>query len=210
MTTYIKKWPLSIVAGLLIPVSGFTAVTAEGNPQRDARPIMPSNGSDTKPQPSPNMPKPRTVDREHSAREAYCAAVREDLANREAALDKLELKQLATAVDTQLTELEKRIASHKEWLAKREEFSVRLQDSLIQIYAKMQAESAAPRLSAMPDTTAASILLGLDTRQASAILSEMEALKAAHISSLVAAAADVGGIKPRASAPQARQATQAP
>ena len=87
--------------------------------------------------------------------------------------------------------LEAKTAEYQKWLARRDEFSKRAQETVVTIYARMKPEAAAAQLVAMDEETAAAVLTKLDPRNASAILSEMEATQAARLAATIAGAANV-------------------
>ncbi len=64
-------------------------------------------------------------------------------------------------------------------MAKREEFTAHATKSLVQIYGKMKPDAAAAQLMAMDEFVAAAIMSKLSTKDASLIMAEMEAAKAA-------------------------------
>ena len=124
--------------------------------------------------------------------DGYCKAIAEIAAKRRDSAEKEELAQLAIRVEDRMVLLEQRIASLKEWVAKREALVARAKDAVSQIYGRMTAEAAALQLLAMPENTAAAVIYKLETKQASAIMAEMDATKAARLSSIIAAIGEVG------------------
>ena len=92
-------------------------------------------------------------------------------------------------VNGRIAELEKRKAEHEEWVRRREEFAKRATDSLVEIYATMKPEAAASRLSELNLELAASLLLAITPRQASAILNEMDEKIAADLTGIMSASA---------------------
>ena len=87
--------------------------------------------------------------------------------------------------------LEAKTAEYQRWLARRDEFSKKAQESVVTIYARMKPDAAAAQLVAMDEETAAAVLTKLDPRNASAILNEMEATQAARLTATIGGAANV-------------------
>ena len=78
-------------------------------------------------------------------------------------------------------------ASARDWIARRDEAMKAVNDDVVAIYAKMEAESAARQLSTMDDRTAVAILGRMKPNAAAAIFSEMQADRAGRLSTLIAA-----------------------
>jgi hypothetical protein len=124
--------------------------------------------------------------------DGYCRAIAEIAAKRHDSAEKDGLAQLAVRVEDRMVLLDQKIASLKEWVAKRDALVARAKDAVSQIYGRMTAEAAALQLLAMPENTAAAVIYKLETKQASAIMAEMDATKAARLSSIIAAIGEVG------------------
>jgi flagellar motility protein MotE (MotC chaperone) len=77
--------------------------------------------------------------------------------------------------------LDAKRAEYLEWLRKRDEAMKLAEDNVVAIYAKMRPEAAASQLSAMDDAMAAAVLTKLTSRNAGAILNEMEPGRAARL-----------------------------
>jgi flagellar motility protein MotE (MotC chaperone) len=73
----------------------------------------------------------------------------------------------------------------------REEFTAHATGSLVQIYGKMKPEAAAAQLMAMDELVAAAIMSKLSPKATSLILAEMEAVKAARLSAVIAGAGEI-------------------
>jgi len=61
----------------------------------------------------------------------------------------------------------------------------------VQIYGKMNPDAAAAQLMAMDEFVAAAIMSKLSTKDASLIMAEMEAAKAARLSAVIAGAGEI-------------------
>ena len=137
-----------------------------------------------------------------NAPQDYCSAVQERISRAQFDKQHQELQDLAKSIAQQITALEERTAVLKEWIGKRDAYVQSAQDSLVQIYARMQQEAAASQLASMPEPTAAAILMKMETKRASAILGDMEAAKAGRVTAIIASIGDTSGL--------ARSAADAP
>jgi flagellar motility protein MotE (MotC chaperone) len=100
--------------------------------------------------------------------------------------------ELEQQIDKRIAALEARIAEHKEWLGKRQEFARKVGDGLVQVFTKLKPEAAAQQIAVMDEQLAAALLVKLDAKVASALLSEVPAAKAARLSTMFATVAGVG------------------
>ncbi|WP_374254737.1 MotE family protein, partial [Xanthobacter sp.] len=82
-----------------------------------------------------------------------------------------------------LAQLEAKRAEYQEWLARREAFLKKADESLIAVVSQMRPDAAAAQLAAMNEDMAAAVLARLSPRVASAILNESEPARAARLTS---------------------------
>lgn len=94
-------------------------------------------------------------------------------------------------------ELEARIAEHRQWMLQRQQVLNQAGSALVQMFARMRPEAAAQQLAIMDETVAAVLLMKLEPKSSSALLSEMQPSRAARITAIIAAAADISP-RPRA------------
>lgn len=134
---------------------------------------------------------------ETAAAKQYCINIADAAADAKFAWQKKVLTELSEDLDKRREMLEAKTAEYQKWLARRDEFVKRAQETLVVIYARMKAESAAKQLAAMDEETAAAVIIKLDARVASAILNEMEPTQAARLTGTIAGA---GRVAPGASA----------
>jgi flagellar motility protein MotE (MotC chaperone) len=134
--------------------------------------------------PKPPVPGPDKV--VESEIERYCASLAPLAAEARIAYQTRRLIELEAQVKQRLSELEKQESEAREWVTKREAMLKSANEEVVAIYAKMPADAAAAQLGAMEDAVAAAIMMKLTPRAASGILGEMEADKAARLTSLVA------------------------
>jgi flagellar motility protein MotE (MotC chaperone) len=186
---------------------------AEGTPVR----VRPRRGlSETPASPSPPSPsvrwdglpplatvaartvaaadRPREVAEESEgdvrlARE-YCLNIADAASDARMVWQKKVLADLEQQIAKRVELLEAKTAEYKQWLARREEFSKKAQDSVVTIYARMRPDAAAAQLVAMDEETAAAVLTKLDPRTASLILNDMEPAQAARLTATISGAAN--------------------
>ena len=125
-----------------------------------------------------------------SARE-YCLNIADAAADARFAWQKKMLAEIEQEIAKRIALLEAKTAEYQRWLARRDEFSKKAQDSVVTIYARMRPDAAAAQLVAMDEETAAAVLTKLDPRNASAILNDMEATQAARLAATISSAANV-------------------
>jgi len=119
----------------------------------------------------------------------YCSNFAPLAAEARVAYQTKRLIELEAQVKQRISELEKQESEASEWVTKREAMLKSATDDVVAIYAKMPAEAAAAQIAAMEDPVAAAILMKLSPRAAGGILGEMEAEKAAKLTSLMAGSA---------------------
>ncbi len=131
-------------------------------------------------------PKP-SAEREADGEVArYCGAVAPSAAEARLEYQFRRLTELEARLKDEVAALEKREAEARDWVDKRQELLKAASDDVVAIYAKMSADAAATQLAAMDETIASSVLVKLKPQAASAILNEMEAAKAARLTTLMA------------------------
>ncbi len=116
----------------------------------------------------------------------YCGAVAPSAAEARLEYQFRRLTELEVRVKDEVVALEKREAEARDWVDKRQEMLKAASDDVVAIYSKMSADAAATQLAAMDETIASSVLVKLKPQAASAILNEMEAAKAARLTTLMA------------------------
>jgi flagellar motility protein MotE (MotC chaperone) len=138
--------------------------------------------------PKPPAPSPDKAADSEIAR--YCTSLAPLAVEARIAYQTRRLVELETQVKQRISDLEKQESDAREWVAKREALMKSASDDVVAIYAKMDAEPAAAQIAAMDDPVAAAILVKLVPKTASAVLDEMEAQKAAQLTSLMAGLAE--------------------
>jgi flagellar motility protein MotE (MotC chaperone) len=130
----------------------------------------------------------------------YCLNIADAAADARFAWQKKTLADVEQEIAKRIELLDAKTTEYQRWMARRDEFSKKAQDSVVTIYARMKPDSAAAQLVAMDEETAAAILAKLDPRNASAILNDMDATQAARLAATISSAANVnlpGRVKPQ-------------
>lgn len=142
-------------------------------------------------------PPPPSATPELSPADQYCSNVQGAAAVARVAQQKKSLAQAQQEIDKRIKTLTEKTEEYRQWLKKREDFLRLANDGLMEIYTKMKPEAAAAQLIAMNEVVAAAIVAKLQPKVASLILSEMDASRAARLSSVLAAAGEVGAPQKR-------------
>jgi flagellar motility protein MotE (MotC chaperone) len=116
----------------------------------------------------------------------YCTNIADAAADARFARQAAALVALEKEIDERIAQLEARQAEFKEWLAKRENFMRKADESVVAIFTQMRPDAAAQQMAVMGDGAAAAILAKLNPRIASAILNEMDPAKAAQLTNTMA------------------------
>jgi flagellar motility protein MotE (MotC chaperone) len=115
----------------------------------------------------------------------YCGSIANAAADARFAWQKDALAALAKDVEARISRLEAKRAEYETWLARRQAFLAKADESVTAIYAKMRPDAASQQLTAMDTEAAAAILTRLDVRVASAIMNEMEPGRAARLANVI-------------------------
>ena len=105
--------------------------------------------------------------------------------------EELRAKSLKDEIERKVDELGKATADLQTWLKRREDFKAAATENLVSVYAQMDPEAAAQRLTVVGEPTAAAILMKLPAKNASAVLGEMQPDMAGKITAYMAGAAAV-------------------
>ncbi len=155
-------------------------------------------GSD-KAKDSDALPMPPAPAIELSPAEQYCSNVLDTAAAAQIARQTSALEKTRTEIEGRLVLLAAKTEELKGWIKKREDFTARATESLVQIYGKMKPDAAAGQLMAMDELVAAAIMSKLSPKTSSLIMAEMNADKGARLSAVIAGAGEVA-MKPEPSA----------
>lgn len=113
--------------------------------------------------------------------EAFCASIRDPAAEARFAWQAKTLQSLEAKLADTLGKLEEKKAELKRLMDQREAETKQADSRMVEIFSRMRPEAAALQLAAMDQGVAASLLGKLAPRNASAVLNEMEAARAAQL-----------------------------
>jgi flagellar motility protein MotE (MotC chaperone) len=161
------------------------AKSAPSNP-RPASPL--TTATIAKPStPSPGVAKePVPTAQPESDASKFCTNIADAALDARVAWQQKELEAAEAKLRQRIAELEAKRAEYEQWLKLRDDFLTKAEDSVVEIYSRMNPEAAAQQISSMADNTAAAVLAKLKVRSASAILNEMEPARGAHLADTLA------------------------
>ena len=120
----------------------------------------------------------------------YCTNIADPARDQRYLLQKQALDKLQADVNARIDVMDKRKSEYEDWLKRRDDFLSKANDGLVQIYKNMKPDAAAASLNDVKITTVAAIIMKLQARQSSLILSEMDPQKAAQVTNIMAMASD--------------------
>lgn len=149
----------------------------------------------------PRMPAPRAVPVATAKLETgsikgpraddYCANIANPAADARFAWQKKTLTDLETEISKRIALLEEKTAEYQTWLARRDDFSRKANETVLRIYTRMRPDAAAVQLAALDEETAAAVLTKLEPRNASLILNEMESKQAVRLTAIISGSGKV-------------------
>jgi len=126
-----------------------------------------------------------------SLADQYCRVVSDLAFAAKLSEEKRRADELRRQIEKKIEELEIATAEQKKWLQLRKEFQNKATENLVAVYAFMDAEAAAQRLTDVADDVAAAILIKLPPKSASAIFAEMQSDKAGRLTAYLAGSAAI-------------------
>jgi len=134
--------------------------------------------------------EPAPVDGAAQDVQQFCTNIAVAAREQRYVIQKRQLDALKVDVDKRMKALEDRRAEYEDWLTRRNDFLKSAQESLVDIYTKMDSDAAAAQLQLMDPNIAAAIVMKLQPAKASEILNEMKPDKAAALAGIIASAGD--------------------
>ncbi|MFK7903301.1 MAG: MotE family protein, partial [Nitratireductor sp.] len=122
----------------------------------------------------------------------YCYNVSDSAVEARSAILQQRLMEIEKQVEVKLVELEEKTKELQEWMAKRESFSNKVNDSVVQIFQAMRPDAAASQFAELGPVVSAAIVAKLSPKTSSLILTEMDASEAAEISMVLTSALKEG------------------
>ncbi|HEY0331537.1 MAG TPA: MotE family protein [Rhodopseudomonas sp.] len=138
------------------------------------------------PPPSPGASEAAPAAPPESDAAKFCSNIADAALDARVAWQQKELQAAEDKLRQRIAELEAKRAEYEQWLKLREEFLKKAEDSVVEIYSRMEPEAAALQIASMADDTAAAVLAKLRVRNASAILNEMEPARGARLADTLA------------------------
>jgi flagellar motility protein MotE (MotC chaperone) len=111
----------------------------------------------------------------------YCANVASIAGPARIARQEKQLVDVEQQVKQRVAELEAKKLELQAMLDKRDELIRKTDETLVELYSRMKPDAAASQIANFEDDIAASLLMRLKPKYASAILSEMDAMRAASV-----------------------------
>ena len=117
----------------------------------------------------------------------YCTNIVDAAADARVAWQRKLLKDAGADIEKRVAMLEEKTNEYRKWLARRDDFIKRANETVLGIYGNsaMKVDAAALQIAALDEETAAAILTKLDPRRASAILNNMEPSQATKLTSTI-------------------------
>lgn len=134
----------------------------------------------------------------------YCANIASPAADARFAWQKKMLADLEQEIAKRIALLEEKTAEYQKWLARRDEFSRKANETVLRIYARMRPDAAAVQLAALDEETAAAVLTKLEPRLASLILNDMESNQAVRLTAIISGSGKVTPAPAPKTAPEAK------
>lgn len=148
--------------------------------------------------------KPETAAIKRAAAQEYCTNIANAAADARFVWQKKVIAEMEQELAKRMTAMEEKAAELQKWLARREEFSKKANETLLRIYARMRPDAAAVQLAALDEETAASLLVRLEPRTASLILNEMEPGQAVRLTATISGAGKFDPAKSSKNPPEAK------
>ena len=137
-------------------------------------------------------PAPAADDASLANADAYCRNIANKAADARYARQAESLTAMTKKLEDRIAALEAKRADYEKWVARREDFLKRADESVVAIYSQMRPDAAALQIAVMEQEAAAGILSKLQPRIASAILNEMDPVTAARLTNVMAGLPSAG------------------
>ncbi len=141
--------------------------------------------AEPKPAPVKDAPAPAPKEPTVPAAKDYCVSIIDAAADARVAWQKKLLADAGKEIDERIAQLEQKTAEYKAWLKRRDEFTQRATDTVLQIYKGMRPDAAALQIALLDDETAAAVLVKLEPARSSRILNDMDPARAAKLTATI-------------------------
>ena len=170
------------VIGLMVIMSAAGPANAKDLP-KEATLEAPNGSVETRQSSSPSVDQ---VDAE-----SFCTNISDLAAEQRYAWQVHNLVALQKDIDERLEKLEALRSDVKGWIAKRDKVLGEVKEHIVSVYERMRPEAAAERLAAVDDEVAIGLLAKMKPRVVSAILNEMDAIKASDLTQEMASLVEI-------------------
>ncbi len=134
---------------------------------------------------APGKGQPAPTRKDVQAARDYCVNIVDAAADARVAWQRKMLAGAGEEIDKRIVLLEEKTVEYQKWLARRDEFTKRANETVLKIFARMRPDAAALQLAALDQETAAAVLIKLEPRLASLILNDMDPGHAAKLTSTI-------------------------
>jgi flagellar motility protein MotE (MotC chaperone) len=141
--------------------------------------------AEPKPTPVKEVPAPAPKEPTVPAAKDYCVSIIDPAADARVAWQKKLLADAGKEIDERIAQLEKKTDEYRTWLKRRDDFTQKATDTVLQIYERMRPDAAAMQLAQLDDETAAAVLAKLKPTLSSKILNDMDPARAAHLTATI-------------------------
>jgi flagellar motility protein MotE (MotC chaperone) len=137
-------------------------------------------------------PKPDPSPAKGTPADQYCTNIANPAADARFTWQKKMLAAMEQEIAKRVAAMEEKAAELQKWLARREEFSKKANETLLSIYTRMKPDAAAQQMAGLDEETAAALLVKLEPRKASLILNEMDPSQAIRLAATISGAGKFG------------------
>ena len=123
--------------------------------------------------------------------DTFCKNISDRASEQRYAWQLRNLIALQSDIDERIEKLEALRADVQDWIAKRDKVLGEVKEHIISVYERMHPEAAAERLASVDDQVAIALLAKMKPRVVSAILNEMDAVKASNLTQEMASLVEI-------------------
>lgn len=179
-----QGWEPTVTAGTMTAKEPVASKAMIAQKYKSAQAALPASAPDPDEKaPAKSSPVPPRKDAQ--APTDYCVNIVDAAADARVAWQRKLMASAGEEIDKRIALLEEKTVEYKKWLARRDEFTKRANETVLKIYARMRPDAAAMQLVALDEETAAAVLTKLEPRLASLILNDMEPGKAAKLTATI-------------------------
>jgi len=121
-----------------------------------------------------------------SLAERYCANIADKARDARFSWQSKQLREMTEKLKEQMKVVEAKSEELKSWVERRDRFLKLGNESLVNIYSGMRPDAASQQLLNLPEAVAAAVIMKLEPRLSSAILNEMDPVRAGRLATVIA------------------------